>query len=129
MAKSRKWVGIWSPLREKVLNLPILSKEDEITSKSKLEVIPVESGVGNHYRLMWVKKAQMQSIGHSFLVMIDDKVAGMLCIDSGLAFGSELAQLISDPATPTTKYKRLGKLMIMLASTHEMLERYNEMTM
>ena len=124
-----KWVGRFEALKEEPKNIPIISLNDEITIKSKVEVVPVSGKLANHYRLMWVKKAEMTDMGSPFLILIDGKLVGMFVLDSGLKFGTDLALIVSDPSAPTSKYKRLSKLVLYIISTEQMLKQFNDITM
>jgi hypothetical protein len=126
---NKLWVGRFNPLKEEIKNYQLISKNDTITSKSKIEIVQVKASIGNHYRLLWVKKAKMTSAGWSFLVFIDSKLIGMFTIESGIKFGTNLAIIFSDPASPTSKYKRLSKLILHLIGTEEILNRINEISM
>lgn len=127
--KNNTWVGRFNPLKEEAVSYPIMMADDEITENSKVKILKVSSKVSNHYRLLWVKKAEMKDTGFAYLVFVNEKVVGVIQLMEGVKFGSDLAVLMSDPATPTSKYKRLSKLIIYLASTEEMLEQFNEDTL
>lgn len=126
---SERFCGRFQPLREEVEHYPIIGESDEITLQSRIDIVPVNSKVGNHYRMMWVKKAEMGSMGMPFLVLIDGKIAGLLVLESGLKFGTDLVIIVSDPAAPTSRYKRLSKLMLHICCTETVLKMLNEKTM
>jgi len=123
------FVGTWEPLKEIIKNIKIIAAEDEITEKSVIEIVQQPAGVGNHYRLLWVKKAQMTDSGWCFLIMIDGKLIGVLQLLSGIKFRSDLILINSDPAAPTSKYSKLSKLVLFLCSTREMIDRINDLSM
>lgn len=127
--EAERFVGSKSLLNEESKMYPVIMPEDTITENSKVEIVPCKGGVANHYRLLWVKKVAMTNGGDSFLVLIDGKVAGVANVRSGLAFSIELATIFSDPAALSTKYKRLGKLIIMLICSKEFLAMFNDKTM
>lgn len=127
--EAEKFVGSWIPLKEKIKNIPIISEQDTITRKSKIQVIPQPMPVINHYRLLWVKKAQMTDMGRGYIVLIDGKIIGIIQIASGLKFGSDFVLINSDPAAPTSKYLRLSKLILMFICTKQLLKDFNEYTM
>ncbi len=122
----KPWVGKREKLRTKDPGLKLLGVGDEITAESKVQVVQVKNQYANHYRVLWVKKADMVDIGKAWLVLIDGKMTGVLMISSGQQFSNEFAMLVSDPATPTSRYKRLSKLMLFLVSTQEMLNMVND---
>jgi len=126
---TKSFVGCFEPLKEDVKNIKIFDKDDEISEKSEIDVVLYPSKVGNHYRMLWVKKAQMSNAGYSFLVFINKKLVGVLQIESGMKFGSDYAVIFSDPVTPFSKYKRLSKLILYLCCTKEMLKTINDITM
>jgi len=78
---------------------------------------------------MWVKKAEMKSAGTAYLVVINGVVAGVLQLMSGMTYGHQMCVILSDPAAPSSRYKKLSKLLIMICSTHEMLDMFNEKCM
>jgi hypothetical protein len=125
----QKFVGRWSPLKEIVKNIRIIGKDDVITEKSKVEIIEQPSAVGNHYRMMWTKKAQMTDSGYCFLIMVDEKLIGMVQLADSLKFGSELMIINSDPAAPTSRYKRLSKLVLYLICNKQVIKIINDKIM
>lgn len=127
--KPATWVGRFSPLREEVKTYKVIGHEDTITADSKVQFLKVSGKVGNHYRMLWVRKAEMTDTGISTLFFVDGKLIGMASIGSGLKFGTDLALIVSDPAAPSSKYARLSKLVIMLISTQEYLRWFNDETL
>lgn len=124
-----RFCGRFQPLREEVKPYPLLGESDEITLQSHIEIFPFTGNVSNHYRMMWVKKAEMGNMGTPFVVLIDGKIAGLLVLESGVKFGTDLVLIVSDPAAPTSRYKRLSKLMLHLCCTETVLKMVNERTM
>jgi hypothetical protein len=122
------FVGRFKPLKEEQLKVPIIGPDHEITENSEIDIVQVKSTVGNHYRMLWVKKAQMTDAGTAFLCFIDKKLIGMFQLDSSLKFGSDWALINSDPGAPTSSYKKLSKLILYLICTEENLRRFNEMS-
>lgn len=126
--KSR-WVGRFTPLSEQIKNYKLIGKDDVITEKSKIKIVQVPATIGNHYRLLWVKKARMTSAGWSFLIFVDDKLIGATTLQTGQTFGHEWCIIYSDPACPNSRYKRLSKLMLYVIGTKEVLNIINEISM
>ncbi|MDR1197547.1 MAG: hypothetical protein LBK94_00850 [Prevotellaceae bacterium] len=126
---SGSFVGRFEPLKEIVKNIQIIGKDDEITENSTIDVVLYPSNVGNHYRLMWVKKAQMSNAGWYYLVFIDKKLIGLLQLESGLKFGSDYVVIFSDPVSSFSKYRKLSKLILYLCCTKEMLKTINDLSM
>jgi hypothetical protein len=126
---SSSFVGRFEPLKEIVKNIQIIGKDDDITENSTIDVVLYPSNVGNHYRLMWVKKAQMSNAGWCYLVFIDKKLIGLLQLESGLKFGSDYVVIFSDPVSPFSKYRKLSKLILYLCCTREMLKTVNDLSM
>ena len=124
-----KWVGTFKPLKEEVKNYPIIGPDDEITENSEIKIAKVKSAITNHYRLMWVKKAEMLDSGYAYLVFCDGKLIGVMQLLSALKFGTDLCVINSDPAAPTSKYTRLSKLMLYIICTQEVLDMINEESM
>lgn len=123
---TESFIGRFEPLKSENPRLPIISKSDIITENSKIDIIPVKTTIGNHYRVLWVGKARMTSGGNCYLILIDGKVVGLLQIESPLAFGQNNAIIFSDPAAPTSNYKRLSKLVLYLCCTETFLKVINE---
>tara|TARA_R110000824_G_scaffold295738_3_gene484036 strand:- start:1137 stop:2489 length:1353 start_codon:yes stop_codon:yes gene_type:complete len=125
----KRFVGSFIPLREEVKNYPIINERDVITRKSKIEFISVSGNIANHYRLMWVKKAEMTDAGYSYLILCDKKIIGLVTVQSGQAYTSDFIPIFSDPAAPTSIYKRLSKLILWLICTRAFLKEFNDVTM
>jgi hypothetical protein len=124
-----RFSGRFQPIKEEVKPYPLIGESDVITAQSRVEIVPVSGNVGNHYRMMWVKKAEMGNMGTPLVVLVDGKIAGLLVLESGLKFGTDLVLIVSDPAAPTSRYKRLSKLMLHLCCTRTVLDLINERTM
>lgn len=126
---NRSWVGRVAPLKEQVKHYELIDKDQEITEDTKIEFMPVPANVGNHYRLLWIKKAKMTSAGYSYLIFADKKLIGMTTVESGIKFGSDYVVIFSDPATPTSRYKTFSKLILYLINNKEFLNIVNDLTM
>lgn len=113
-------------MREKAPNYDVITPETVFTEKSRVQIVPVNTPTANHYRLMWTKKAEMQSMGTPFLITIDSLVAGVVVVDSGQSFGSSYARIISDVGCTATRYPRLAKLILASILTDEFLTRVND---
>lgn len=100
-----------------------------LNAASRIEAVPVSGKIGNHYRMMWVKKAEMGNMGTPVLVLADGKIIGLLVLEGGLKFGTDFVIIVSDPAAPTSRYKRLSKLILHLCCTETVLAMMNERTM
>jgi hypothetical protein len=121
-----RFVGRRDGMKEKAPNYPIITYEDVITEESKIEVVSVKAEVANHYRLLWVKKATMTGGGCNFLVLIDGKVSGVLTLTEGTKLGTDLISIFSDPAATTSRYERLGKLILYICCSREVISRMND---
>lgn len=119
------FVGSVDPIKEEEKNYPIIGREDVITEKSKVQFVKSKGTVANHYRLLWVKKAQMSNGGTPYLIFVDGKLIGLVQLMSGMAYISPFAVILSDPAAPTSRYKRLSKLILNLVCTEEILDMFN----
>lgn len=99
---------------------PMLWLTDEITKNSKVAMIPCDRSTANHYRLLWIKKAEIRDMsGASFIIAIDGKVAGILIIASGMTFGHDYGLIVADTTSSFSKYKRLSKLILKMTMTKE----------
>ena len=127
--RKKIFVGTASMMTEEARKYKMMGDNDEITHKTKIQVIQTKNSIGNHYRMMWVKKAEMTNGGIPFLILADGMIIGMAQIKDGTAMGHNMAIIFSDPASPLTQYARLSKLIIDLICTHEFLEMFNNITM
>lgn len=128
-ADSDMFIKRFEALKERVPKYKIAGEDFIISNKSKIEFVKIGNDIANHYRMLWVKKAEMKQPNYSFLVLADEQVIGVICINSGLAYGIDKAMIISDPASPMTRYKRLSKLILNLLLTREFLYLVNELTL
>lgn len=127
--KSPPFVGSFQPLREKPENIQIISTENIITKRSTIAVGAVSSQIANHYRLMWIKKARMKDNGRSYIITVDKKLIGIVQLGTGQTFGNNWVLINSDPIAPTSRYKRLSKLMLSLICTEEFINLFNSEVM
>lgn len=126
---ARLWCGQFQPIKEEIQPFPLIGEEDEITPKTRIDIVPVSGKIANHYRLLWVRKAEMSDMGYPFLFLADGKIIGLVLLESGVKFGMGLSLIVSDPAAPTSRYKRLSKLILHICCTKTMLDIINEKTM
>jgi len=105
--------------------------EDVITINSKIVLKEIERKHANHYRLLWVKKADATKGGIPYLIFIDGKVIGLIQVETSLGFKyhDDIARIFADPCVPTSRYKRLSKLILALCLTETFLKQYNEDTL
>ncbi|MCK4761965.1 MAG: hypothetical protein KAW12_07185 [Candidatus Aminicenantes bacterium] len=127
-AKS-EFVGRKQLIKEKVQNIHLIGRGDEISENGEVDIVKTETPVVNHYRLMWLKKSRMRDGRYSFLVFIDKKLIGILMLQGGLNFGTDLVTIFADTSAPSSRYKRLSKLILYLCSTEKMLNTINDLTM
>lgn len=127
--KATRWVGRFSPVPETLAAYPLITKSDVIGPDSVATMLPVPAKVANHYRLMWVHKAEMTNTGRALLLFVDEKLIGLVTLQESVKFGSDLALIVSDPAAPSSQYSRLSKLVIMLCCTQEVLKWINDESM
>lgn len=119
----------FSPLKEKTPNYPIIGDRDEIKRDSEITVFEMSGKESNHYRLLWVKKAEMSDAGRAYGIMIDGKLIGLIQLMSGLARSNHMALIMSDPAAPSSNYKRLSKLILYIGCSKQLLKDFNEKEM
>lgn len=116
-------------LKETVKKYKIASMDFRFDENTKIEIVKIGNDIANHYRMMWVKKAEMKQPNYSFLVLGNGEIIGLICINSGMAYGIDKATIISDPASPMTRYKRLSKLILHLILTQDFVKKINELTL
>lgn len=124
-ARDRTFVGRWKALTETQAAYRLIDTSCEITSSSSIHVVRVPGKVANHYRLMWVKKAEMKSADYAYLVVVDDRVTWVIQLSSGQNLGIPYAVIFADPPAPTSRYRRLSKLVLRLCLTQQMLDIFN----
>ncbi len=128
-AQSTMFIKRFEALKERIPKFKIAGENFSISNQSKIEIVRIGNDIANHYRMLWVKKAEMKQPNYSFLILADRNIIGVICINSGLAYGIDKAMIISDPASPMTKYKRLSKLILNILLTKEFLYFVNELTL
>lgn len=122
-------------LKETVKKYKIANEDLTINQDTKIEIVRVDNDVANHYRMLWVKKAEIKKSNYSFLVLADKQIIGVICINSVMASilpsirAMDKAIIISDAASPMTKYNRLSKLILHLILTKDFLRTINELTL
>ncbi len=114
-------------LNETVKKYPTIQSGDEITVESLVELVLVPCNVVNHYRFLYLKKGiQMADGDLAYLVLVGGKVIGAY-IFSLSKFGSlKDLFMLSDFSLPTSRYKRLSKLLLLLSTSVEVQENANK---
>ena len=91
-AQSILFVKRFQGLKETVKKYKIASDDLTIDQNTKIEIVRVDNYVANHYRLLWIKKAEMKQSNYSFLVLANKQIIGVICINSinavKMAYGS-----------------------------------------
>lgn len=126
---NNKWVNTKETLKEKQSKIKLIDINDNISRNSKIEIIKCNQDVASHYRIMWVKKANIKQGGSNYLIFIDKKLIGCVVMSSGVQFSIDFATIFSDPVTPTSKYKKLSKLLIYIICSKPFLKMYNDETL
>jgi hypothetical protein len=102
----------------------VLSRDDEI------DLIQVDSRTANHYRLLWTKKATMRNAANCWLLIVAGRVTGVVCLNDQPQMGlHDLIPLFADAACTWTRYKRLGRLVLMCILTDEFMGRIRDQRM
>lgn len=114
-------------LNERIPKFKVADADFEFTENTQIHIVRIDGAEANHYRMMWIKKAEVKPSEYSFAVIANNQIIGIICVNSSIKFGSELLQLISDPPSPYTKYKRLSKLILHVALTEQFIKMVNEM--
>ena len=113
-------------MRETPKGYNVVGPKTVFTAKSKIDIVPVGANVANHFRLLWTKKADMVSMGTAFLATVNGAVFGVMVMDSGQAFSSTYARIISDVGSTHTVYGKLSKLILGLILSNEFLKTVND---
>jgi hypothetical protein len=124
-----KWVFSSPLINEKQASYPVITEKDVINENTRIHVIESKADIVNHYRLMWVKKADIKSGAHNFMIFADEKLIGCAVLNSGVNFGMDFITIFSDPASPTSRYARLSKLILYVICMGEMIDRINDLSM
>lgn len=116
---------------EKLPGLPLAGEELEITFKSRIRVEPIKPKLVEPYKDAYLAKNMIWGRDDwSYMVLIDGKVIGFFGVQRGKNTLLDQAVLNSEIALPGTRYRRLSKLIAMLAwtrDTHKLIERAHEM--
>ncbi len=107
-------------------NYDVLFGDDTLAPDADIRFERVACNVGNHYRLLWTKKANVVPVRDSFGLFIGGKLLGIVSLFSGQKYNVPLAIIFSDAAPLHTKYKRLGKLVLMAILSEQFLNQVND---
>ncbi|MBI5189930.1 MAG: hypothetical protein HZA22_04590 [Nitrospirae bacterium] len=102
-------------LREKDPRFDLLMPDEEIDPGAEVTFTEVEQAVIDHYRAMYLsKKIQPGSGGPCFLVFAGRKLFGFVIFQGYSKMGDRSSiYMLSDFVVPSTRYKRLAKLLVM----------------
>lgn len=105
------------------------SDEQDITRKSRIEMVPIKSPEAAYFRAVYIGPAPQSGGELNYALTIDGAVFAVVIWCRGrrhIKLGgetradSETALLMADTALPSKRYRRLSKLAIMLAASKEM---------
>ncbi|MCC6345680.1 MAG: hypothetical protein IT388_00675 [Nitrospirales bacterium] len=116
-------------INEKVPRFEILMPEEEIPDTAELRILEADLATINHYRNLYLsKKIQPGSGGPCFLVFAGDKVFGFLIFQAYSQKGGPADEiyLLSDFVVPSSRYRRLAKLLLMAACCREVRQVLEE---
>ena len=117
------------PSEQELLPLknPMLPLDFELTEKSKVRVCRIETKTAQYYRKLWTHNFTGSPAQMNFVVLIDDKVAGVFgMIKAGLTIGdygnkvSDAIFLMYGMTVPHRVY-RLNRLLTMLAQNRDFI--------
>ena len=109
-------------INEKVTPYNLLMPEEEIPC-SPVKVIEVDLSTINHYRNMYLsKKIEPGSGGPCYLVFSGDKLFGFLIFQAYSQKGGAKDEIymLSDFVVPSTRHRRLAKLLLMVSKCKDM---------
>jgi len=118
-------------INETVTPYRLLMPEEEIPSASSITVKEVDLSTINHYRNMYLsKKIQPGSGGPCYLVFAGDRLFGFLIFQAYSQKGgpSNEIYMLSDFVVPSTRHKRLAKLLLMVTRCTDMKTILSEYT-
>ena len=110
-------------INETVTPYRLLMPEEEISPLSSITVKEADLSTINHYRNMYLsKKIQPGSGGPCYLVFAGDKLFGFLIFQAYSQKGgpSNEIYMLSDFVVPSTRHKRLAKLLLMVTRCKDM---------
>lgn len=110
-------------LKEKVLPYAMLMPDDEIPAGAEITVQPTEGAVVNHYRNLFLSKKIEPAAGDpNLLVFVGGRLFGCL-VFQGYSLKGKVTDksiyMLSDFVVPSTRYRRLAKLLVMASMTVE----------
>ena len=115
---------------EKVANFDILMPDEEILESAEINFRQVDISTINHYRNMFLsKKIQPGSGGPCFMLFSGEKVFGFLIFQGYSKRGGAQDEiyLLSDFVVPSSRHKRLAKLLLMAVKCREIKQALEEM--
>ncbi|MEW6115645.1 MAG: hypothetical protein AB1553_01935 [Nitrospirota bacterium] len=116
-------------INEKVPRYEILMPDEEIAHDAEVKLLQVDLPTINHYRNMFLsKKIQPGSGDPCFLAFAGDKVFGFLIFQTYSKKGgpSDEIYLLSDFVVPSTRYRRLAKLLLLAVKCREVKQLLDE---
>lgn len=116
-------------INEKPSRYDMLMPEEEIPEDSEIKMEEVDLSTMNHYRNMFLsKKIQPGSGGPCFLVFAGNKLFGFLIFQVYSKKGGPSSEIymMSDFVIPSTRHRRLAKLLLMAIKCRDLKERLDE---
>jgi hypothetical protein len=110
-------------INEKVTPYSLLMPDEEIPPSATITAIEVDLATINHYRNMYLsKKIQPGSGGPCYLVFAGDKLFGLFIFQAYSQKGGAKDEIymLSDFVVPSTRLKRLAKLLLMVTRCADM---------
>jgi len=110
-------------INEKITPYDLLMPEEEIPSSAPVTALEVDLSTINHYRNMFLsKKIQPGSGGPCYLVFAAGKLFGFLIFQAYSQKGGAKDEIymLSDFVVPSTRHKRLAKLLLLVTRCTEM---------
>lgn len=112
--------------QNKALPYPIITKDDIITAKSKVTLIPVDLDVANYYRDLFTHKLGASLAETNVLFLIDGKIIAIRGYTSAAQAKTGQVHEIYGIVHNNTRYKHLGRLIMRLITTRQFEQVINK---
>jgi hypothetical protein len=117
-------------VNEKIARYQLLMPEEEIPADADIVIKPCDLPTINHYRNMYLsKKIQPGSGGPCFLAFAGGKLFGFIIFQAYSQKGGDKNEiyLLSDFVVPSSRHKRLAKLLLLVLKSGEMKRQLDEL--
>ena len=128
LANGKYVIGIQGGGDLKSLNAELLPTDYQVTEKSTIRVIPIESHVAQYYRKLWTHGFVGSKAAQNFMILIDDKITAVFGLDKSAltmgAYGGQIEDTVFIMYTMAVQHKfhRLNRLNVRITKNKEFIE-------